>query len=34
MPATVLSRKFLDRYKELVTDVYSEPQISEFMGFL
>ena len=33
MPATVLSRKFLDRYKELVTDVYSEPQISEFMGF-
>ena len=32
MPATVLSRKLLDRYKELVTDLYSEPQTSELMG--
>ena len=32
MPATVLSRKLLDRYKELVIDLYSEPQTSELMG--
>ena len=32
MPATVLSRKLLDRYKELVTNLYSEPQTSELMG--
>ena len=33
MLATVLSRKLLDRYKELVvTDLYSEPQTSELMG--
>ena len=32
MPATVPSQKLLDRYKELVKDLYSEPQISEFMG--
>ena len=30
--ATVLNRKFLDRYKELVRDLYSEPQTSELMG--
>ena len=29
MPATVLSRKLLDRYKEQVTDLYSEPQTTE-----
>ena len=32
MPATVLSRKLLDRYKEQVTDLQSEPQTSELMG--
>ena len=32
MPTTVLNRKLLDRYKELVTDLYSEPQTSELMG--
>ena len=33
MLATVLSRKLLHRYKELVvTDLYSEPQVSELVG--
>ena len=32
MPATVTSQKLLDKYKELVKDLYSEPQISELMG--
>ena len=31
MSATVLSRKLVDRYKELVPDLYSEPQTSELM---
>ena len=32
MPATVTSQKLLDKYKELVKDMYSEPQISELIG--